>query len=280
MTDFEREKRYNRKWDGENWIEHFYPTSADLVYMDDEGTTLETKMEEVEGAIAAGVQQASQALTMHNSDNTRHKTANDRLRLSNLPDNANDTFATKDELRELAEDENLQKTELDNTKLANLPENANATFATKAEVAGEKREYYFADVAAKEAFDMSERPAGDTCWVGNASDDDEVQAPGSAKYMWDGERWNFLFETDANIVVDWDDVQGRPEVTVEELENAVLLRHSHHNGGILYEINADEDGDLTYKGQKINTNYNRVYLGSEPPEEPNVGDMWLPLINQ
>lgn len=263
------EKRLKKVWNGVAWVEVYHPTSDDLIYVEGGSKTLRTKLGEVDDAHSD-----------HITDITVHTTPSDKSKLGYLADNANATYATKVELGTHADDDVRHWTNEDREKFENIPEDANATFATKAELAGEKKVYFFTDIPARNNGDTTGLNQGDTCWVADASGDTEnVTPPGSAKYMWDGAEWQFLFEADANLITNWSDVVDRPDSTVEEIDEAVDRMHSHVNKPMLEKFAVDSENYVTWDGKRVGEKYNRVFLGEQAPSNPATGDLWLPEIN-
>lgn len=266
-----KEFRNKLVWNGVTWVEVYHPTSSDIVYVDGGTKTLTTKLSEMNAEIGT-----------HASDPDLHKTPSDTSKLGNLAVDANATYATKTGLTAHMDDDDRHITAELQAKLDNLADDANATYATKEEMAGKKHDYFWPTIADRDANTETELSAGDTCWVADATGDPNVNAPGSAKYMYDGSQWQFLFEADANVQVNWADVIGRPASSVAEIDDAVGIAHEHDNADVLDGLDKDVDGYLTLDGARVGEKYNRVFLQSPSagaPTAPAVGDVWLQLLN-
>jgi len=264
------EKRLKKIWNGVAWVEVYHPTSDDLIYVQGGSKTLRTKLGELDTEIDE-----------HVTDTDLHASPGDKSKLANLAADANATYATKTELTTHEDDDVRHITTTLQTKLNNLHNDANATYATKAELAGKTEVKFYTTFANMNSADASSFPTGTTCWVADASGDTtNVKPPGSAKYMWDGTDWQFLFEADANVEVEWEDIIGRPEIdSVEDIEEAIAKMHSHTNATVLNGLAVDGDGDLTLNSVKVGEKYNRVYLTSTAPATPNAGDIWMAEID-
>ena len=245
------EKRFNKVWNGTEWIEVYSPTSADLVKLSDNTTveatiaTIKTSITDAVATLETAIDAVADDLSTHEADTSLHKTASDI------------------------------------SKLGNLAADANTTYATKAELAGVKTNYVVADIDARDALDLAADRDGDTCWVVDATDDPTVTT-GAALYVWDGADWVKVAEAESlDVAVTWDNVGGRPTSSVAAIDDAVTKAHTHTNKTLL-DLLGVEDGELTYDGVKVDTDTdsgNRVYLSSTEPSDPNVGDIWLqPVI--
>lgn len=263
------EKRREIIWNGVAWVEHYHPTSDDIVYVEGGTKTLRTKLGEIETEISD-----------HATSVTLHITSGEKSKLANLDNNANATYETKADAATHADDVTLHKTSSDRTKLTNLAVDANATYATKSEIAGQKGDYYFATIQDRNE-SLLVLKAGDTCWVGDASaDTTNIEGVGSGRYTWDGDVWQFLFEADANIKVSYEELLDAPTSTASEIDAAISKAHTHANASVLNGLGVDQDGDLTLNSAKVGEQYNRVYLGDEEPEDPNPGDIWMAPIEE
>lgn len=93
----------------------------------------------------------------------------------------------------------------------------------------------------------------DTCWVIDATGDDTVQN-GGAKYlrMSDG-TWLKTAEAESmDVILQWQNIVGKPSSTPDDIDLAVAKQHIHSNYEVLTHVNDDGAGNLTYKGKRIN----------------------------
>lgn len=64
--------------------------------------------------------------------------------------------------------------------------------------------------------------------------------------------WVKLSEFESmDIIPEWNNIVGKPNSSVEDIDGAVTLRHSHLNKDILNALGENSNGDLTYKGINI-----------------------------
>lgn len=84
----------------------------------------------------------------------------------------------------------------------------------------------------------------------DATGDNTVNS-GSASYIYDNAASNWIkvaeYES-LDIVLSWDNIQGRPTSSVADIDDAVARRHSHGNKSVLDKISEDADGRITYQG--------------------------------
>lgn len=67
--------------------------------------------------------------------------------------------------------------------------------------------------------------------------------------------WTKISETESmDLVLDWDSIQGKPNKTAQEIEEAVTQKHTHENLEVLNKL-ADDAGNLTYGGKAISTQW-------------------------
>jgi len=263
------EKRTRKVWNGVAWIEVYYPTSDDIVVLVDGTTKLRSKLNDLDTDISE-----------HVTDPDIHTSPSDKIKLGNLHNDANATYATKTELTTHEDDDVRHITVALQTKLDNLHNDANATYATKPEVKGKTQVYHYTNIAARNS-DSKEFIVGDTCWVSDASADTvNIKGPGSGFYAWDGTQWLFILEADANIDVNWEDIIGLPELdSVEDIEELIEKMHSHTNMAVLNALGKDTDDDLTLNGNKIGEEYNNFYITTPKPTGPLVNDIWMPPVD-
>lgn len=242
------EKRLNKIWDGSKWVEVYNPTSADLVYMQD-NSTLQSTIGTIKGEINtldSDIDAVNVALENHGADFQLHKTAGD------------------------------------NSKIANLAADANATYATKAEVAGVRRNYVVNTIAQRDALvtsvPLTLDNIGDMCWVADAAADPTVGS-GAALYGWAGPGapapaiggWVKLAEAESlDMIFNWSDIVGRPTSSVIDIDDAVAKTHVHTNKAVIDGF--DMDGTtLKHNGVRVAgsvISFNAIL-------NPRPGDVWL-----
>ncbi|MEM0325232.1 MAG: hypothetical protein QXW35_04990 [Candidatus Aenigmatarchaeota archaeon] len=84
----------------------------------------------------------------------------------------------------------------------------------------------------------------------DASDDPTVDS-GSASYVYRAstQQWIKIAEYESmDVVVQWSQIQGKPNSTPEDIDDAVAKRHTHANMTQLNKIGEDANGYLTYNG--------------------------------
>jgi len=87
--------------------------------------------------------------------------------------------------------------------------------------------------------------------------DDPTVASGGATYLYKppGEdssvgSWIKISEAESlDVVVQWDSIQGGPESTPAEIDDAVAKAHTHANKTEIDKIGEDADGNLTYSNK-------------------------------
>lgn len=86
--------------------------------------------------------------------------------------------------------------------------------------------------------------------VVDASDDITVGS-GSALYAYDftGELTYKIAEYESmDVVLQWDNIEGRPTSTVAQIDNSVALAHEHSNKAVIDKL-TEVDGSLRYDGK-------------------------------
>jgi len=242
------EKRLNKVWDGVQWVEVYNPTSADLVYLNNGGLV---------------------------------QTAIDNL-ISDVETINNDIIDNLGKLGEHEARTDLHKTPADRLKLSNLPSDANSTFATKTEMAGVRRNYVVNTISQRDAL-VTDIPLtldsiGDLCWVADAAADPTVDS-GAALYGWAGPGapvpaiggWVKLAEAESmDLILDWDDIVNKPSSSVIDIDSAVTNSHTHVNKAVLdaFSFNGSE---LLFHGIRVAGNK----VSFAPISSPRTGDIWL-----
>jgi len=77
---------------------------------------------------------------------------------------------------------------------------------------------------------------------------------GSATYIWDSgiATWFKISEQESmDLVLSWDNLQGKPTSTVALIDQAVTDSHTHANMHIINLFGIDTDGALMYNGNKL-----------------------------
>lgn len=80
---------------------------------------------------------------------------------------------------------------------------------------------------------------------------DATVAAGSASYVYDNDAaaWVKVAEYESlDVVLSWDSIQGRPNSSVADIDDAVARRHSHVNKAVLDKVGEDANGRMTYQG--------------------------------
>lgn len=91
----------------------------------------------------------------------------------------------------------------------------------------------------------------------DATGDNTVTA-GSALYALDyvGETWHKLAEYESmDVVLDWDDLVNGPTSSAAQIDDAVSKAHSHSNKPQLDKIGEDGNGNMTYDGAAVKTQW-------------------------
>lgn len=109
------------------------------------------------------------------------------------------------------------------------------------------------DINARNA--ITQKVIGSEVFVKSAVGDNTVKS-GGARYLWDGTKWLKVSETESmDLNLAWSALQGKPDSSVTDIDNAVQLRHSHTNKTQLDKIGEDSLGNLTYSGKAVKTEW-------------------------
>lgn len=99
------------------------------------------------------------------------------------------------------------------------------------------------------------------CWVEDATDDTTVSSGGAAylsKLNGTEITWEKITESESlDVVLSWDKIVGKPNSTVNEIDEAVNQKHNHENKAILDKISENENGNLTF-GTYTLSNYTGI----------------------
>lgn len=99
---------------------------------------------------------------------------------------------------------------------------------------------------------------GSEVFVKNATEDSTVSS-GGARYLRVGSSWIKVSETEAmDLRLSWDSLDGRPNSSPTQIDQAVQNAHSHTNKTQLDKISEDATGNLTYGGQAVKTQWANV----------------------
>ncbi len=109
------------------------------------------------------------------------------------------------------------------------------------------------DIAARDAIAS---PSGEV-YVKDASADTTVNA-GGARYLWDATAsdWVKTSETESmDLVLNWANIIDKPTATASDIDDAVTKRHTHANKTQLDKISEDAQGNITYGGSAVKTQW-------------------------
>lgn len=98
-------------------------------------------------------------------------------------------------------------------------------------------------------------------YVKNATGDSTVRR-GGAFYLYDetASTWIKTAESESmDMVFRWVDIEGKPNSTPTELDNAVAQSHTHANQTQLDLIGQNENGQMTYNGKIVATTINDAW---------------------
>jgi len=93
--------------------------------------------------------------------------------------------------------------------------------------------------------------------VSDATGDSTVSA-GAALYAWNeaNAQWIKLAEFESmDLTLQWSNIQGRPTSSAAQIDAAVQVKHSHTNLTLLEKIAEDANGNLTYNGSVVASNW-------------------------
>lgn len=139
--------------------------------------------------------------------------------------------------------------------------------ALSGSLAGRSATFVTDDIAGRDA--LTGMKVGDQVWVKDAGADPTV-ARGAAKYIYESAAAGWVKTAEAesmDLVIAWDDVQGRPDVPVADIDQAVARAHEHANRTeVLDKLGADPDAGLTFAGKAVGGRYG-AYVTVQPEEE-------------
>lgn len=108
---------------------------------------------------------------------------------------------------------------------------------------------FAADIAARNALNLSKTSF---VYVADATADATVNA-GAAMYLFNFVQgtWHKVTEYESlDLVLNWDSINGKPESSAADIDDAVGKRHSHANMAVLDLLTAP-DGKLLYNGADV-----------------------------
>lgn len=102
--------------------------------------------------------------------------------------------------------------------------------------------------------DRIREPKGEV-YVIDASGDSTVKS-GGARYLYHSSQWIKTAEAESmDLNLSWDALEGKPNSTANQIDNAVQKAHEHDNKTQLDKIGEDESGNLLYGGQAVKTKW-------------------------
>lgn len=114
-----------------------------------------------------------------------------------------------------------------------------------------------ADINARNTLQNKSQPV----FVKNATADSSVKS-GGAFYLYDEttSSWVKVSEAESmDVVLQWENVQGKPNSSAQAIDTAVTQSHSHANITQLDKIGQDENGNMTYNGKMVATTVNDAW---------------------
>ena len=126
---------------------------------------------------------------------------------------------------------------------------------------------------------------GDRCVVLDATADPTVEQ-GGAEYIWmpakgdEAPYWRKLTEDESqDVILQWENITGRPEQPVAKIDEAALLAHAHDNKSLLDSLDKDENGRLTIGGKPVDDGKRDTVttssIGEELPAELRDGGLLI-----
>lgn len=127
-----------------------------------------------------------------------------------------------------------------------LPNKTDIQTMVNTAVAGTSHMYVVTDIAARNAL----APTVVTQALVIDATDDETVASGAATYIYDPNTsvWTKIGEYESmDVVLQWSNIQGKPNSTANEIDDAVSKVHTHANKSVIDKFSEDS-GDLKYDG--------------------------------
>lgn len=96
---------------------------------------------------------------------------------------------------------------------------------------------------------------GNEVYVIDATGDSSVTS-GGARYLRNNNTWLKIAETESmDLQLNWNNIQGKPDSTAAQIDSAVSQAHTHANKTQLDKIGEDGQGNLTYGGNAVKTEW-------------------------
>ena len=108
---------------------------------------------------------------------------------------------------------------------------------------------FAASIAARDAMDLTKSAF---VYVADATGDATVTA-GAAMYLYDlaNTTWHKVTEYESlDLTLSWDNIDGKPNRSVAEIEDAVDASHIHENMDVLLQL-SESGGKLQYNGEDV-----------------------------
>lgn len=108
---------------------------------------------------------------------------------------------------------------------------------------------FAADIDARDAMGLTKSAF---VYVADATMDETV-SDGAAMYLYDlaNTTWHKVTEYESlDLELSWDNIDGKPNRSVEEIDDAVAASHIHENMDVLLQL-SDVDGKLQYNGVDV-----------------------------
>ena len=169
----------------------------------------------------------------------------------------------------------LHVTQLVQDQLTKLALDPNATYATKQELASQTDGVIIVnDIAARDA--LGPINVGQLVWVLNATGDGSVSS-GAAEYLWNDPNWIKVSEAESmDLILQWANIQGKPNSTPSEIDTAVLNSHTHDNEAVLDSL-SDSSGVLAYNGSAVGRDEHVIVSDTQPTDQID-GDIWFQIL--
>ncbi len=123
--------------------------------------------------------------------------------------------------------------------------------AMDAAISGQTVTKVVADIAARDA--LADVKIGDQVWVIDATDDESV-VTGAAKYIFQSETDGWVKTAEAesmDVVTSWEDIEGKPDSAVADIDDAVSKKHEHANKTDVLDKLSVADGKLQLNGSDV-----------------------------
>lgn len=108
---------------------------------------------------------------------------------------------------------------------------------------------FAANIAARDAMTLTKSTF---VYVADATGDESVSS-GAAMYLYDfpNTTWHKVTEYESlDLVLSWENITGKPNSSVADIDDAVAKRHNHANMAVLDGL-SESDGKLRYNGEDV-----------------------------